>query len=95
MVIGMITLNFILSNPWSNKFKHLFARSNKLSKHKAWEFELYQCDTLLELEFRASIRQDHAGVTLGIGLFSYVARFQLYDTRHWNYDKQQWEKYDD
>jgi hypothetical protein len=90
----MIYFNFTLRNPWSGKFEHKFAASKKISKHKCWEFEIYQCDTVLELEGRISVREDHAGVMLGVGLFSYVMRFQIYDTRHWNFDKQQWEIYD-
>jgi hypothetical protein len=91
----MIYFNFTLRNPFSDKFKNLFARSGKLSKYKAWEFEVYQCDSIIEAEGKLSFREDHAGIAFSIGLFSYVARVQLYDTRHWNYDRQQWEIYND
>ena len=91
----MIYLNLTVNNPWSDRFNHVFAKSGKITKHKAWEFEVYRSDTIVEFETRLSIRQDHAGFQLGFGLFSWTVRFQLYDTRHWNYDKSQWEVYPD
>lgn len=89
----MIDVNFSLTNPWSTRFEHAFAWSKQLSKHKACELEVYRSDTIVELEGRISFRQDHAGITLGVGLFSWTVRFQLYDNRHWDYDKGQWHDY--
>lgn len=90
----MINLNLCITNPWSDLFKHVYARTGKLSKHKAWEFEIYRSDTVAEFELRASTRQDHAGVTLGLGLLSWTLRAQIYDTRHWDYEAKTWVKYD-
>jgi len=86
----LINLNFSITNPWSDRFTNLFARGGMVTKHKAWEFEIYRSDTVIELEFRISARQNHAGVELGLGLFSWTMRVQLYDTRHWNYIKKEW-----
>jgi len=91
----MIYLNLTIRNPWSDNFEHVLARSGKLSKHKAWEFEIYRSDTIAEFETKLSIREDHAGFMLGLGIFSYTIRFQFYDTRHWNYDKKAWETYEE
>ena len=90
----MFYLNLSITNPWSDLFRHVIAKSGKISKHKAWEFEIYRSDTIAEIEGRFSIRQDHAGFQLGLGLFSWTLRFQFYDTRHWDYDKNTWVKYD-
>jgi hypothetical protein len=89
----MININFSLTNPWIDRFDHVTAWSKKLSKHKACELEVYRSETIMELEFRLSVRQDHAGITLGIGLFTWTVRFQIYDNRHWDYEKGQWYDY--
>lgn len=91
----MIYLNLTIRNPWSDKFEPVFARGAKLTRNKAWEFEIYRSDSIAELETKFSVREDHAGFMLGLGLFSYTARFQFYDTRHWNYDKKAWETYEE
>ena len=90
----MINFNFTLRNPWSDRFEPLVSRGGKLSKHKAWEVELYRCDSIAEIEAKFTIREDHAGIVLGLGLFSYVIQLQWYDTRHWNYATHQWEMYE-
>lgn len=90
----MIYLNLTINNPFSDKFEPVYANGGKLFKHKAWEFQIYRSNTIAELEARATVREDHAGVRLGLGLFSWTVEFQLYDGRHWNYDKNCWEVYD-
>lgn len=90
----MIYLNFTIRNPWSDQFKNVCAKSGKISKNKAWEFEIYRSDTVAEFETRVTIREDHAGVKLGLGLFGWTVNAQIYDIRHWNYDTKQWVKYD-
>jgi hypothetical protein len=90
----MIVLNLAINNPWSDRFEPLRAWGGKLFKHKAWEFEIYRCETIVELEARFSIRTDHAGLTVGLGLFSYALRAQLYDTRHWDYNTNNWITHD-
>lgn len=91
----MICLNLQITNPWSDRFEPIRAWGGKLTKHKGWEVEIYRSDTVVELEARFTARQDHAGLTLGLGLFSYTIRIQFYDSRHWNYDTKTWEVYED
>jgi hypothetical protein len=90
----MIYINFTIRNPWSDQFEHVYAKSGKLTKYKAWEFESYRSDTVAEFETRITIREDHAGVMLSFGLLSWTVRAQIYDTRHWDYEAKQWAKYD-
>lgn len=89
----MISINFSLTNPWSDRFENVTAWNKKLSENKSCELEVYRSDTIVELECRISVRQDHAGITLGVGLFGWTVRFQIYDTRHWDYEKGQWHDY--
>jgi hypothetical protein len=82
-------------NPWSDRFEPIHSWSKKLFKHKAVEVEYYRSNTIAEFECRFTSREDHAGLTLGLGLFSYTLRAQFYDSRHWNYEKKEWEIYEE
>ena len=90
----MIYINLTLSNPWSDRFEHIRAWSGKLFKHKAWEVECYRSDTVAEIEAKFTMRENHAGITIGFGLFSYTMRAQVYDSRHWDYELNKWIAYD-
>ena len=92
--ICVIYINLTIRNPWSDRFEIVSSWGQKIFKHKAWEIEIYRSDTVAELEFKITLQEDHAGVTLGLGLISYTLRAQLYDTRHWNYATQCWEIYE-
>ena len=91
----MIYINFSLMNPFSHRFEPMLSFGKKLFKNKAFELELYRSNTIIEFETRLTFREDHAGLTLGLGVFSYTLRVQFYDTRHWNYDKKVWETYEE
>jgi len=92
--ICVIYINLTIRNPWSDCFEIVGSWGQKLFKHKAWEVEIYRSDTVAELEFKITSQEDHAGITLGLGLISYTLRAQIYDTRHWNYATQCWEIYE-
>ena len=90
----MIHINLTLRNPWSDRFEHIRAWNGQLFKHKAWEVECYRSDTVAEVEAKFTTQEDHAGVTIGVGLFSYTLRAQVYDSRHWDYKLKKWVVYD-
>ena len=90
----MIYINLTINNPFSDKFEHVRAWGGKLFKHQAWEVEIYRSNTIAEIETKFTVQQDHAGLTLGLGLFSYTLRAQFYDSRHWDYTKNKWVEYD-
>ena len=89
----MIYLNLTINNPFSDKFEHVRAWANHVFKHIAWEVEIFRSDTIAEIELKFTVMQDHAGVTIGLGLLSYTLRAQFYDTRHWNYEEKRWRVY--
>jgi hypothetical protein len=91
----MIYINLSLKNPWSDHFEPVWSWSKRLFKHKAVEVEVYCSNTIAEFGSRFTAREDHAGLTLGLGLLSYTLRAQFYDTRHWNYEKKAWEVYEE
>ena len=75
-------------------FKNLGSISGKLTKHMAWELEhTYYSGTLYDIDISWSIREDHAGFELVLGLFGYGVHFHIYDTRHWDYARGEWTVY--
>ena len=91
----MIYLNLSLMNPWSDCFEPVWSWGKSVSKYKAIEVEVYRSNTVAEFEARLRFREDHAGLTIGLGFISYTLRAQFYDTRHWNYEKKAWEVYEE
>jgi len=80
----MINLNLTIENPWSDKFDAGYSWSGMITKHKAWEFQAYRSNTILEAGLRFNTRTDHAGITLEFGAFSFSFVAQIYDVRHWD-----------
>lgn len=68
-------------------FKNLGCVSGGITKHTAWELEhTYYSGNLLDIDISLSIREDHAGFEITLGLFGYGVSFRIYDTRHWDYE---------
>ena len=58
-----------------------------LTQNKAWEFNIYRTATIFSNRLELTMRRDHAGLRLEIGLLGYDVEFQIYDVRHWDYEK--------
>ena len=86
----MINLNFNIANPWSNRWNILWNKSGLISKYKAWEFNGYSTGHIINAEFRWTLKGDHAGACLMLGLLGYEVELHFYDTRHWDYDRNTW-----
>jgi len=87
----MIHISFRLDNPWSKSFDNLWNRSGMITQNKAWEAELLQTQQLIGFQLSFTVRRDHAGLDLEVGLFGYSISFKIYDTRHWDYQNACWE----
>ena len=83
----MISINFILRNPWSQQFKNLW---NKVyptpNPSKCIELEVYRAAVLFLFNVSWTIRTSHAGLDFEFGLLGYCVHFQFYDIRHWNHE---------
>lgn len=92
----MINLNLHIYNPWiKENFVNLFCRSGKITKNKAWEFEITKYTlTLFEVSLSLTTKQDHAGLQVSLGLFGFTVQLRIYDGRHWNYETNTWEVYE-
>lgn len=77
--------------------RHLFCWNIKLSKHKFIEIESGKWDwdnsSYWEFITQFSRARDHAGITVSLELFGIYLIFNLYDHRHWDYDKKRYYEY--
>lgn len=93
----MIYLNLNLRNPWGkDNFKSIKTwHGSTFVPNKYWEVQVIRCYNFLRFEFAVTMREDHAGVNLELGLFGYEIHFTVYDNRHWDYDNNCWVKYEE
>jgi len=90
----MINFSFGLSNPFCSQWDTVFYKDKLFKNNKGGEIQVVKDSTIVSFAFRFTTRQDHAGVSLDIGLFGYTAMFNYYDTRHWNEDEGRYYIYD-
>jgi hypothetical protein len=90
----MIFVGFSLNNPfWENRFQNIWNRYWKVSKNKNLEIEFYKHSSILGFSFTlAPVARDHAGILFNFDLLGYTVDFNWYDSRHWDYKNDCWEK---
>jgi hypothetical protein len=86
----MIFLNFQITNPWSDYFKTGYVFSGNLFWNKFWELQAMRTHDIVALRVEATIRRDHAGFALELGLLSFNLAFTVYDSRHWDHEEERW-----
>lgn len=85
----MLTFNFSLMNPFSDRWNILLSKSKQFGK-KAVELNLYRTNSILRFLFEITTRCDHAGTKLELGFLTYELEINFYDTRHWDYVDNCW-----
>ena len=91
----MIHINFSIDNPWQrSRFYYLGNVHGQITENKCWEIEQYLSGVLIEFEFNFTVRQDHAGCELSLGLLGYNIHFNFYDRRHWDNETNNWKTYE-
>lgn len=93
----MINLKFELKNPWGkDRFKNLGSIHGQLTKNKFWELQHTFYDGMLaDVDFQFGTKGDHAGLYVVLGLLGYGVHLSVYDNRHWNYETNTWEVYNE
>lgn len=94
----MINLRLVLENPWSRgKFQNKWSKTKKLWGHRVFEMQLYKFSTdLLGFAVNTGWRgRDHAGPEFELMLFTYTLVIKFYDSRHWDYDTNKWQVYNE
>ena len=94
----MIKTRLTIENPWAkdHKSKNLFDKHLSITENKHLETELtwFGWSTLFELIIDLTwMGYDHAGPKIEITLLGLFFSINLYDTRHWNYEKNRWYLY--
>lgn len=91
----MIRINFSIDNPWRrSRFYYLGNINGQFTENKCWEIEQYLSGCLIEFDFNFTVRQDHAGFELSLGLLGYNIHGNFYDRRHWDNETNTWKKYE-
>lgn len=90
----MISCNFRLVNPFSDRWETVFYRTGQLSKNKAAELQVVQDDSIIGFEFTWTVGQDHAGISTTVSLLGYSVLANISDTRHWDDENHRWKQYD-
>lgn len=93
----MIHIRMIVKNIWNKTDKHkiLYCFYRKISKYKNIEFQIdsNNFNPLFELVIDTSFSgRDHAGPMISLTVFGFCTYIQIYDVRHWDYDKHNWIK---
>ena len=88
----MIHFNLNIRDPFTSMFDTLKSWTGKLSENKAWEVELYQSSSIIEIGLNITFRQDHAGIQIDFGLFGFTISGSIYDVRHWDSIANKWEE---
>ena len=78
----MINFNLNITNPWSTQWHLVFCKFGPIGQYKAWEFNGYKTHHLVEIDFRLSVKGDHPGLSIMLGLFGFALEASVYDTRH-------------
>jgi hypothetical protein len=90
----MIHLNLTIQNPWDTTFKNVYCKAGQLSENKSWEVECYRSGIVISFSFEVTFRRDHGGLCIEFGFLGYTIGAQIYDNRHWDCEKNTWEKHD-
>ena len=94
MIIRLqITLPFDWFKNNSEGLQIGFVRHGKVSTHKFWEIQVVQLSLANLFEFELDLRgkgEDHAGYKINLTILGLMFAAQIYDHRHWNYEKDRW-----
>jgi hypothetical protein len=90
--LKLIDVRAQLSNPFNwDYFKSLGSLHGTITKHKHWEVEHnFYGNSLLDIDFNIAVREDHAGISITLGLLGYGVHLHIYDSRHWDYTNNIW-----
>ncbi len=94
----MISFYLNIDSPTTKHFfKSLVEKDGRITKNKHWDFQIYYTShTLFTIELSTHIKgNDHAGPAFGINILGLQIDFGIYDCRHWDYDNNCWEEYEE
>lgn len=87
----MLNIRFNINNPWSKRWGIVkVIHGNLPLPNKFWEFQIDKTNDILGFEFRVTKRTDHAGIWLCLALAGFEMIFNIYDSRHWDEQTNEW-----
>ena len=89
----MIYLNLNIRNPWSGRCENVKNWAGQITENKCWEIEILKTDNWFRFELQYTVRQDHAGFGIELGLLGWEFHAGIHDSRHWDYTNNRWEVY--
>lgn len=78
----MINFDFHITNPWSTRWHILYSRCLRLTQHLYCEFAAYRTHSVIDCVFRFTVKGDHPGLSLQLGVLGYSLALTVYDSRH-------------
>ena len=87
----MINFIFEIVNPFSSRFSGLFNKGGQIGRIKAWELNAYRTNTIFLVSSSLTVKGDHAGFKLHVGVLSFELELRIYDIRHWDWKNDRWE----
>lgn len=90
----MIYFNLYIQNPFCKKQGDLlFYKIGKFSENKRWELFFWKnCESLFGFRFEFTpIKRSHGGLFFGFNLLGFDFDFEIFDHRHWDAGKNNWE----
>ena len=95
-----IRINLSLPSGWSTDRAMTWFSSHmdrKISEWKnfEWQTDYFGWTTLFDLQLDLiPTGCDHASLGFSLTIFGFMVDAKIYDSRHWDYDKNTWKKYD-
>lgn len=95
----MIYFNIKIQNPWFCPKEDFVSTDylywdKKLTENKNFEIQISKFEPSDLFSMNIDFRfwgSDHQGPSFGVELFGYFFNVQIYDGRHWNWDKGRWQ----
>lgn len=98
-----MTISFSLSLPsgWSKHrqtkwFSSYFDRKISANKAFEWQTDYFGWTSLFRFELDLiPTGSDHAAIGFDITIFGFMVAAKIYDSRHWDWETNTWERYDE
>lgn len=65
-----------------------------LTDTKIFEIDFNLLGSIFHFNFSWTRKMDHAGPSIEFTILGLFMNFKIYDNRHWDYDNNDWEKYE-
>lgn len=96
----MFYFNFGINNPWSGDGagRDYLCKTIQLTKNKSFEIQIANFTSYKFFDLTIDARwvgSDHAGLKFELDVVGFFFAVQIYDHRHWDYETNTWEVYEE